>query len=110
VVRLRGAPQRHAGTGADPMRRGSLAGTRPRSANRAISPSVPGSATSARSWTPCSAATALPRRDRGADDRRFVASLRPDVTRRGRGTPSGRFHDDDLLRFFAVYQTGGMLG
>jgi len=71
-----------------------LAGNRECCARRTEggSPGDPGSATSARSRTQRryrGIAEALPGRCRGVDDRRVVASLRPDVTRRGRESLPG---------------------
>ena len=50
------------------------------------------------------------RTPRGAGDRMAVASLSPYVTRRGRAVPFRAFAGDDLLRFFTVCETAGMLG
>jgi hypothetical protein len=72
VVRLRGAPQRHAWSGRDHAHAITDAG--------------------------------------GAGDRMDVASFEPNVTRRGRAMPFRAFTGDDLLRFFTVCETAGMLG
>src|SRR5512140_1068795 len=47
---------------------------------------------------------------RGAGDRMAVASLSPYVTRRGLAVPFRAFAGDELLRFFTVCETAGMLG